>query len=416
MWIDLNLGLSNVLHFTKSSRLKQLLILRTIITYGKEKRIFLSEEELHVAHTYILLNCEEVEEYVRVYDGELKMKHPGITDKDIEINRAKGFALWIKDKMASQASTTTLKKRGLGRGPNNMPRAPTNIDERTLIQIRLGPNTIEFADPGVVKCISQMCLQNWPTSAITWAATPAAHKDGVWSEFLKRYRWADEDGSAITTLFWQKCATRMKDNLSKERRKTLQNAGADHAGNDVLHMHEYSPWWCSVDIWTQMCDNWREEDWIEKRSIASNNRFTGAPSADKAKGTFRGGSISQLHHIANKEAESEGTPIQWLDVYESTRDGLPDAQKIARYPEGTKRPDFDQELWEMASVVRKNYIKDCVRAICADPELLRILGGHLGALDPDVLARAVAEATTSQRVNGNQGDHHDDQEGESGGS
>ncbi|KAK1381052.1 hypothetical protein POM88_027796 [Heracleum sosnowskyi] len=256
------------------------------------------------------------------------------------------------------------------------------------------------------------------------------------------------------------CATRTKDNLSKERRKALQNAGADHAGNGVLHMHEYSPWWCSVDIWTQMCDKWREEDWIEKRSIASNNRFAGAPSADKAKGTYRGGSISQLHHIANKEAESEGTPIQWLDVYESTRDGLPDAQKIAdnyrrlfneRYLEGTERPDFDQELWERASVVRKNYIKgqgqkrrpsfsgsfngsgstqssqssthppthtpaDCVRAICADPELLRILGGHLGALDPDVLARAVAEATASQRADDNQGDHHDDREGESGGS
>ncbi|KAK1394588.1 hypothetical protein POM88_013644 [Heracleum sosnowskyi] len=121
------------------------------------------------------------------------------------------------------------------------------------------------------------------------------------------------------------------------------------------------------------------------------------------------------------------------------------------YLEGTERPDFDQELWERASVVRKNYIKgqgqkrrpsfsgsfngsgstqssqssthppthtlaDCVRAICADPELLRILGGHLGALDPDVLARAMAEATASQRADDNQGDHHDDEEGESGGS
>ncbi|KAK1383434.1 hypothetical protein POM88_021169 [Heracleum sosnowskyi] len=328
--------------------------------------------------------------------------------------------------MASQASATTLKKRGL--------------------------------DPKVVKCIFHLCLENWPTPAITWAATPAAHKDAVWAEFMKRYRWAVEDGPAITTLFWEKCAARTKDNLSKERKKALQNAGADHPDSGVLYMREYSPWWCSADVWTQMCEKWREEDWIEKRSIASNNRFAGAPSADKAKGTYRGGSISQLHHIANKEAESEGTHIQWLDVYESTHDGLPDAQKIAdnyrrlfneRYPEGTERPDFDQELWEMASVVRKNYIKgqgqkrrpsfsgsfngsgstqssqssthppthtpaDCVRAICADPELLRILGGHLGALDPDVLARAVAEAAASHRANDSQGSNHDDREGESG--
>ncbi|KAK1373087.1 hypothetical protein POM88_029280 [Heracleum sosnowskyi] len=138
------------------------------------------------------------------------------------------------------------------------------------------------------------------------------------------------------------------------------------------------------------------------------------------------------------ESESEGTPIQWLDVYTSTRDGLPDAQKIAadyrrlmdeRYPEGTEHPDFDQELWKRASIGKKNYIKrqgqkrrpsfsgsfsgsgstqssqssshppthtpaDCVKAICSDPELLRILGGHLGALDPNDLARAMTKAAT----------------------
>ena len=36
--------------------------------YGKQKRIFLSEKDLHAAHTYILLNCDEIDEYVR-YKG-----------------------------------------------------------------------------------------------------------------------------------------------------------------------------------------------------------------------------------------------------------------------------------------------------------------------------------------------------------
>ena len=104
-----------------------------------------------------------------------------------------------------------------------------------------------------------------------------------------------------------------------------------------------------------------------------------------------------------------------------------------RYPEGTERPDFDQELWEMASVVKKNYVKgqgqrrrpsfsgsfngsggtqssqssshlsthtaaDCVRAICQNKELLLILGGHLGAIDPEALARAVEAAAASRRA------------------
>ncbi|KAK1399148.1 hypothetical protein POM88_009011 [Heracleum sosnowskyi] len=364
--------------------------------------------------------------------------------------------------MASQAGGSTApKKIGMGRGPNTIPKAPANLDDRTLIQIRHGPNSPDFADPRIVKCISQMCIQNWPTPAITWATTPAAHKDAVWAEFTKRYRWADEDAALISTLFWQKCAARTKDKFSKDRQKALNNAGVDYPGQGVLHMHEYGPWWCSADIWTQMCEQWRDEKWVQKRYTAANNRSAGAPVGEKAKGTYRGGSISQLQHIANKESECEGTRINWLDVYMSTRDGLPDAQKIAddyrrlldeRYPEGTERPEIDQELWERASIVKKNYIKgqgqrrrssfsgsfsgsgstqssqssshppthtpaDYVRAICRDRELLRILGGHLGALDPDELARAVAEAaSSSQQDDGSQGSHHGAGDGESGGS
>lgn len=36
----------------------------------------------------------------RLYDDELKVKHPGITYKDIQINRDKKFALWLKDKVS----------------------------------------------------------------------------------------------------------------------------------------------------------------------------------------------------------------------------------------------------------------------------------------------------------------------------
>lgn len=78
------------------------------------------------------------------------------------------------------------------------------------------------------------------------------------------------------------------------------------------------------------------------------------------------------------------------------------------------------ELWESASIVKKNMSKvkdnngahlsfstrssqsssqlsvhtpaDCVRAICQDREFFHVLGGHLGAMDPEELACVVAEA------------------------
>ena len=39
--------------------------------------------------------------FYRLYDDELKVKCPGITDKDIQINRYKDFARWIKEKVSS---------------------------------------------------------------------------------------------------------------------------------------------------------------------------------------------------------------------------------------------------------------------------------------------------------------------------
>ncbi|KAK1398668.1 hypothetical protein POM88_008531 [Heracleum sosnowskyi] len=243
-----------------------------------------------------------------------------------------------------------------------------------------------------------------------------------------------------------------------ERAKAEQNAGVDHEGRAMDYMHEYNPWWCTAEIWGRMCAQWREENWMKKRKTASSNRAAGGK---KAKGTYKGGSISQLQHLTNKESQSQGTPINWLDVYESTRDGLPDAKNIAdtyrrlfdeRYPEGTDRPHFDQELWERASVVKKNYVKgqgqrrrpsisgsscctqssqsssqpsahtpdDCVRAICRNRELLLTLAGHLGAMNPEELARAVAAVAASQQTDNegshHGGSHHDDQDEEFGGS
>ncbi|KAJ8627782.1 hypothetical protein MRB53_021089 [Persea americana] len=259
------------------------------------------------------------------------------------------------------------------------------------------------------------------------------HKDAAWAEFQKMYKWDDSHTSIIQTIFWQKCAVRTKDNLSKERQKALQNAQIDHPGQAEEYMHEYSPWWCAPTIWVGMCEQWKAESWVKRRRTAAVNRALGAPEGNKALGTYKGGSISQLQHVA-----ARGQHIHWLDVYVVTRDGLPEAVQIVetynklmdeRYPEGTSRPLIDQELWERASVVKKNYVKgqgqrrrptlsgtsssgsqstqlscqpmphtaaDCVRAICRDRDLLRTLRVHLQSLDPDELADAVATAAQQE--------------------
>ncbi|XXG71798.1 hypothetical protein AAC387_Pa07g1039 [Persea americana] len=68
--------------------------------YRKGKRMFLYEQELHAAHTYILFNYEEIDDFVRSYDDALKANQSGITDKDIQLSRDQNFALWLKDKVS----------------------------------------------------------------------------------------------------------------------------------------------------------------------------------------------------------------------------------------------------------------------------------------------------------------------------
>ncbi|KAL8111641.1 hypothetical protein AgCh_019388 [Apium graveolens] len=61
-------------------------------------------------------------------------------------------------------------------------------------------------------------------------------------------------------------------------------------------------------------------------------------------------------------------------------------------------------------------VKSLYMAICRDPELLRVLGAHLRALDPEELARAVAEVNASQQGDGFEGAHIDNHDDEFGGS
>ncbi|KAJ8617933.1 hypothetical protein MRB53_014119 [Persea americana] len=89
---------------SKTLNEKDMSILEKNIIEITWKCIFLSEQELHAAHTYILFNCEEIDDFVRSYDDELKANQSGITDKDIQLSRDQNFALWLKDKALNDVS------------------------------------------------------------------------------------------------------------------------------------------------------------------------------------------------------------------------------------------------------------------------------------------------------------------------
>ncbi|KAL5700132.1 hypothetical protein ACHQM5_025618 [Ranunculus cassubicifolius] len=149
--------------------------------------------------------------------------------------------------------------------------------------------------------------------------------------------------------------------------------------------------------------------------------------------------------MTQQEAQPEGGPIDWKNLYLGLRRDFPDASIIVenydrlmveKYPEESQRPSLDQELWERASIVKKGYVKgighkrsrptsyacssgssagsiatstnpspqqsaqDLVRAICEDPSLLAELRQHIVmTLSPEEIAAAVDRAALSQASN-----------------
>ncbi|XXG85951.1 hypothetical protein AAC387_Pa11g0945 [Persea americana] len=67
-------------------------------------------KKLHAAHTYILFNCEEIDDFVKSYDDELKANQSSITDKNIQLSRDQNFALWLKDKLKEDSEKRKLVK------------------------------------------------------------------------------------------------------------------------------------------------------------------------------------------------------------------------------------------------------------------------------------------------------------------
>nr|GMC69518.1 uncharacterized protein LOC109157962 [Ipomoea batatas] len=73
---------------------------------SKRKTRYLSVEEYLTAHQYVLLNCEEVQPILRLYENGLRRYNHGCTDQDVDDEIERHFAHWFKEYWFS---TTRIK-------------------------------------------------------------------------------------------------------------------------------------------------------------------------------------------------------------------------------------------------------------------------------------------------------------------
>nr|GMD70770.1 putative retrotransposon polyprotein [Ipomoea batatas] len=63
---------------------------------GRRTTRYLSAEERFASHQYVLLNCEEVQPSLRLYENSLRLYNPGYTDQDVDDEIERNFAAWFK--------------------------------------------------------------------------------------------------------------------------------------------------------------------------------------------------------------------------------------------------------------------------------------------------------------------------------
>ncbi|XP_039130823.1 uncharacterized protein LOC120267164 isoform X1 [Dioscorea cayenensis subsp. rotundata] len=64
--------------------------------YGQAKSRRLTDKEYHQAQTYVLLNCDGVQQYVKIFVEEVVENTPNITDTQVDDKLENEFANWFK--------------------------------------------------------------------------------------------------------------------------------------------------------------------------------------------------------------------------------------------------------------------------------------------------------------------------------
>nr|GFA40298.1 hypothetical protein [Tanacetum cinerariifolium] len=64
---------------------------------GQAKKRRLDDQEYDAARTYVLLNCDEIEQYVKIFIEEIKKIEPNLTDVQVDTRLEREFANWFND-------------------------------------------------------------------------------------------------------------------------------------------------------------------------------------------------------------------------------------------------------------------------------------------------------------------------------
>ncbi|GJU50148.1 transposon, En/Spm-like protein [Tanacetum coccineum] len=84
---------------------------------GQAKKRRLGDQEYDAARTYVLLNCVEIEQYVKIFVEEIKTIEPNLTDAQVDTRLEREFANWFNDYAHNSGNIDSQIIKDVASGP-----------------------------------------------------------------------------------------------------------------------------------------------------------------------------------------------------------------------------------------------------------------------------------------------------------
>ncbi|XP_019058264.1 PREDICTED: uncharacterized protein LOC104815165, partial [Tarenaya hassleriana] len=84
---------------------------------GKSEEYWLTVQEYNHIATYILLNCEELKPYERLFDEDVLATYPNLSGEELEGMKEQHYASWLRDYIQSCSDRIPAWIRDISHGP-----------------------------------------------------------------------------------------------------------------------------------------------------------------------------------------------------------------------------------------------------------------------------------------------------------
>nr|GLL44967.1 putative transposase En/Spm [Ipomoea trifida] len=310
---------------------------------GAKSQRYLDSKERFTAHKYILLNCEDVQPILRLYETGLRQYNPGATTEDIDQEVERSFASWFRDYVYNPAN---------------------NVCNQALIDLACGPlmqaTTYNGFEPHsahrrIIECIQKA----YPQAIKSFKAAPQYLKDVWFNEFKKDYRWDPLEENTIRRIFEKKSAKLLTDHLREVRVRLADE-------------NKTKPHWIADDVLDDLVRIWESEDFKKLSKKNKSNRNSNS-----------GGLGASLHSFGSIPMTEHRRRLDTMNELRQTQTEASDAELWLEATSGVKRggyvygfgsplnPDYDSDYAEfLAEFLADDSLGDTPPASPATPDTI----------------------------------------------